>query len=295
MNNISSFKFGLYKDEKDLFPFSKINLNIEIINKFAKFKLIHIYDNPYEETDINATFFIPKEIVKYYNSLRIEYNNLIYQGIVANPTQKILKEFEIGDEDKCINLIEFQKKREKYFFIKLYHIKPNQKIKIELNFIQEIEIENDKIIYIIPNLFIPKNNSNKQYDYKYEINIKNSRPISNIFCNYEKAELNSKNEKEFNIIYSNIRKNDILYIKNFKIEYSIKQNNEPDIMLLKHPLYKNDYVCHFSINPKYLIEEKEKENINIIKDDKEEENILICLTPDRNKKLQILKESTIYL
>ena len=258
--------------------------------------MIHIYDNPFEEKYINGTFFIPKEIVKYYNSLKIEYNNFIYNGVVANPTTKILKEFEKDDENKCINLLEFNAKRKKYFYINLKNIKPNQKIKIELNFIQEIEVENDKICYIIPNLFIPLNNSVKQYNYKYEINVKNTKPIINIFCNYEKIELNVKNEKEFNIKYSNIRKNDTLYIKNFKIEYDIKQNIDPDIMVLKHPLYENDYVCHFSVNPKYLIEEKEKENIFINKNDKYEGNILIYIIPNyRNKKLQILKQSAIYL
>ena len=296
MNTNSSFKLGLYENETNLFPFSNININIEIINKFVKFKLVHIYNNPFKEK-VNATYFIPKQIVKYFNSLKIEYNNNIYEGIIANKTKKFIKEFVKGDdENKCIDLLEFNKKRKKYFYIKLKDIRPNQQIKIEINFLQELAIEKNKICYIIPNIYIPLNNSDKKYDYKFDINVKNTKLIANIFFNYEKMKFNIKNDNEFNIIYSNIRENDISFIKNFKLTYEIKQNNEPDIIILKHPLYENDYVCHFNINPKYLIEEKGNKD-NIINDNINENfegNIIIYLIPDY-KKLPIQKQSIIYL
>ena len=282
----SIFKLGLYESETNLFPFSRINVNIQIINKFVKFNLLHIYNNPYDK-NVDATFFIPKEIARYFNSLKIEYNNDIYEGIIANKSQKGLKEFEQGSLYKCIDLLEFNKKRKRYIYFKLNDIKPNQQIKIDINFLQELEIDNNKINYIIQNIYIPKN-ANVKYDYKYEINVKNTKPITNIFCNYKQSELIIKNDKEFNIIYSDIRKNDIQYIKNFKLTYEIKQNNEPDIIILKHPLYENDYVCHFSINQKYLIEEEN--NINDIFVG----NIIIYLMPDYNKS-PIKKQSIIYL
>ena len=283
----SKFNFGLYENKEHLFPFSKINLKIKIINKFVKLNLIHIYKNPYDK-NTNASFFIPREIIQYFNSLQIEYNNNIYEGIIGNKSKTNLIKFE--NKDEYIDLLEFHNTRKRYLYFELNDIKPNQEIKIDLNYIQTLEIENNKIFFIIPNIYIPQNSDkNSSYDYKYEINVTNSNSIKNIFCNFKQIELNIINDKEFNITYSNTRKNNEQYIKNFEITYEVESKKEPDLILLKHPLYENDYVCYFSLNPKYLIEENNTNEEFI-------GNIFIYLMKDNyKKKISIIKKSIICL
>ena len=283
----SNFKYGLYENKEHLFPFSKINLNIKIINKFVKLNLIHIYKNPYD-VNTDATFFIPREIIQYFSSLQIEYNNNIYEGIVGNKSKTNLKKYE--NKDKYIDLLEFHYIRKRYLYFELNDIKPNQEIKIELNYFQTLNTENNKIFYIIPNIYIPQNSdSNSFYDYKYEINAKNTNSIKNIFCNFKQIELNKINDKEFKITYSNTRQNNDQYIKNFEITYEFESKKEPDLILFKHPLYESDYVCYFSLNPKYLIEENNTNEEFI-------GNIIIYLMKDNyKKKISIIKKSIICL
>jgi len=285
----STFKYGLYENKENLIPFSKINLNIKIINKFAKLNLLHIYKNPYDK-NIDTTFFIPREIIHYFNSLQIEYNNNIYEGVIGNKSKTNLKKFE--NEDKYIDLLEFHYTRKRYLYFELNDIKPNQEIKIELNYIQTLDIENNKIYFIIPNIYIPQSSDkNSSYNYKYEINVSNTNSIKNIFCNYKQIKLNIINDKEFKLTYSNIRKNNEQYIKNFEITYEVESKKEPDLILLKHPLYKNDYVYYFSLNPKYLIEENNTNtNTEFVG------NIIIYLMKDNyKKKFLIIKKSIICL
>ena len=283
----SKFNFGLYENKEHLFPFSKINLKIKIINKFAKLNLIHIYKNPYDK-NTNATFFIPREIIQYFNYLQIEYNNNIYEGIIGNKSKTNLIKFE--NKSEYIDLLEFHYIRKRYLSFELNDIKPNQEIKINLNYIQTLDIENNKIIFIIPNIYLPQNlDKNLSYDYKYEINVTSTNSIKNILCNFKQIKLNIINDKEFNITYSNTRKNNEQYIKNFEITYEIKSKKEPDLILLKHPLYENDYVCYFSLNPKYLIEENNTNEEFI-------GNIIIYLMKDNyKKKISIIKKSIICL
>ena len=258
-----NYKYGLYsKEEKVLLPFTTVNLNIKIENKIPKLNLIHIYKNPYNK-NIDTYFFIPKECIKIFNSLKIEYNNKTYEGIIANKSEKVLIP-AIQSEKNDIDLLEFNHIRKIYFYFELKDIIPEQEIKIELNYIHILDIENNKINFIIPHLYIPKNsNGELSYNYKYEINVTNLYKIKNIFCNMKKYELIQKNDNEFTIKYFNIRKkSDIL--KNFKLEYEIEDNNEPNLIIMKHPLYENDYACKFNFIPKSLIKgynNNKKENI----------------------------------
>ena len=252
----NNYKLGLYSENKnELLPISTVDINVKIINKFSELNLIHIYNNPYKD-NIDAIFLIPKECVPIFKSLNMQYNGKTYEGIIDNKLIKI-NQIKYSDNNS-LDISDYKDYIKKYLFFELKDIEPNQEIKVELSFIEILEVEKKRIKYVIPDKYIPKNNNIQYYNYKYEINVINTKKIENIFSNKKVIELEHKNEKEFFIKYNvnKVKKNNIDKI--FKIEYEIEENNKPDLIIMKHPLYENDYACYFSINPKYIIEEKKE-------------------------------------
>lgn len=251
----STFKLGLYSDkDTSLLPIISVNLVVKIINKFSKVNVIHIYQNPYKE-NINATFLIPKEYASIFKSLNIEYNNKKYEGIINNKNPYIIN----YSENSQLQVLEYHKYKKKYLYFILKDIEPNNEIKIDINFIEILETKNNAIKYIIQKIYTPIKNE-LFYDYKYEINIINTKIIKNIFCNIKDIKINKINNNEYIIKYSNNTK-DNKNNKLFIIEYEKEEKNESDIIIMKHPIYQNDYISYFSINPKYLIKEKNENKI----------------------------------
>jgi len=73
-NQHLDYKLGLYYNN-ELLPLTTVNLNIQIINKYVNINLVQVYKNLLKEA-INSTFYIPKEIILIFKSLKISYNNI---------------------------------------------------------------------------------------------------------------------------------------------------------------------------------------------------------------------------
>ena len=253
-NQNLDYKLGLYYDNK-LLPLLSVNLNSQLINNYANIKFIHVYKNPLKES-INSTFYIPKEIIPIFKSLKISYNNNSYEGIISGRSKKKIK----YSEDNHFNILEYINNRKKYIFFDLNDIQPEQEIKIELDYIDIIEPDENSYKFKIGDIFIRKNIDKKLfYDYNYIANIQNTKKISKIFCNNNKAEIQKINDNEYLIKYTGIQKNENNNHNSLIIDYEIEEKNEPDLIVMKHPFYKNDYVCDFSLNLKNIIKDNKKE------------------------------------
>lgn len=285
-NQHLDYKLGLYYNN-ELLPLTTVNLNIQIINKYVNIKLVQVYKNLLKEA-LNSTFYIPKEIILIFKSLKISYNNISYEGIISNKSKKNI----IYSKDNCLKILEYNKNRKKYIFFDLNDIQPEQEIKIELNYIDLIEPEDNSYKYRIDNIFIQKNSDNKLfYDYKYILNIINTKKIYKIFCNKNTAEISKIKDNEYLIKYNGIQQNDNINHGKLIISYEIEEENEPDIIVMKHPIYKNDYLCNFSLNLKNIIKENKIEGKEISNKD---EYIVIIINNSAGNLKGVIK-SIVYL
>ena len=97
--------------------------------------------------------------------MNIQYNGKEFEGIIDNKSKNYIK----YSDNNSFEILDYKEYRKKYLFFILKDIGPNQEIKILLSFIEILEVENNKIKYIIPDKYIPKNDDNTLYNYKYEI------------------------------------------------------------------------------------------------------------------------------
>ena len=146
--------------------------------------------------------------------------------------------------------------------------------------------------YIIDNIFIQKNSDNKLfYDYNYIINIINTKKIAKIFCNKNTAEISKINDNEYLIKYTGIQKNENINNNKLIIDYEIEEKNEPDIIVMKHPIYQNDYICNFSLNLKNIITENKIEGKEI---NNKDDYIVIIINNGAGNLKDVIK-SIVYL
>ena len=284
----SNFKLGLYYNKEQLLPLSSVDLNIEIINKYVNVDIVQIYKNPFKQ-NINSTFFIPKECIPILKSLKIFYNNESYEGIVSHKSKNNI----FYSEADSIEILEYNNYRKKYLFFDLKNIQPEQEVKIELNYIDAIDQENSSFKYVIKDIFIPRNNLEYKlrYNYNYHIKIKNTKKIKKIFCNVDNKEIKKNDDNEYIIKYSGMQKNENANRYKLIIEYEIEEKSDPDIIVMKHPLYKNDYACYFSLNLKNII----KENIEEEKEVNNKDEYIVIILNNSASDLKGIIESVVYL
>ena len=106
MNN--HYKLGLYlEDLKTRLSLTNVRINVEIKESFAKIYLKQYYINNYDRT-LNAQYLFPKHLLKVFNSLKIEKDGQIYEGIISD--KPIIKTRNNGNEDEiddiCDKLLE---------------------------------------------------------------------------------------------------------------------------------------------------------------------------------------------
>ena len=105
--------------------------------------------------------------------------------------------------------------------------------------------------------FIKKEgNDDLYYTYDLNLNIFSSRDIQKIFSPTSNIIFSQKNPKFYQV---NLDKS-VLNIpnENIVIEYEIKDSElyQPESIIMKHPLYENDYALFYSFNPLQMIKNK---------------------------------------
>ena len=135
------------------------------------------------------------------------------------------------------------------------------------DYIYKGKMDNDKLYSMFQSgniKYISNEKTNSlEYNYNVDINVYSDSIIKNIEC-----KMNNKNIiiSKINDYFYNIKLDpSIIHIPNedFSLEYEIDENDlkKPNLILEKHPEYKNDYCFYYSFNPWYLI--KDSPNLNI--------------------------------
>ena len=132
--------------------------------------------------------------------------------------------------------------------------------------------------------FIKKEgNDDLYYTYDLNLNIFSSRDIQKIFSPTSNIIFSQKNPKFYQV---NLDKS-VLNIpnENIVIEYEIKDSElyQPESIIMKHPLYENDYALFYSFNPLQMI--KNKLAKEVLEYNFEEANNPVLSIDDNNPKL----------
>ena len=105
--------------------------------------------------------------------------------------------------------------------------------------------------------FIKRVGSDKLY-YTYDINLNlhSSREIKNVYSPTSNVIITQKNTKFYQVSLDNAKLN--IPNENFVVEYEIKEEEmyKPENIIMKHPLYENDYALFYSFNPLQMIKNK---------------------------------------
>ena len=105
--------------------------------------------------------------------------------------------------------------------------------------------------------FIKRVGSDKLY-YTYDINLNlhSTREIKNVYSPTSNVIITQKNPKFYQVGLDNAKLN--IPNENFVIEYEIKEEEiyKPENIIMKHPLYENDYALFYSFNPLQMIKNK---------------------------------------
>ena len=105
--------------------------------------------------------------------------------------------------------------------------------------------------------FIKKEGSdNLYYTYDININLHTSRDIKTIYSPTSNIIFNKQNERFYKIYLDESKLN--IPNENIVIEYEIKESElyKPENIIMKHPLYENDYTLFYSFNPLKMIKNK---------------------------------------
>ena len=132
--------------------------------------------------------------------------------------------------------------------------------------------------------FIKKEgNDDLYYTYDLNLNIFSSRDIQKIYSPTSNIIFSQKNPKFYQV---NLDKS-VLNIpnENIVIEYEIKDSElyQPESIIMKHPLYENDYALFYSFNPLQMI--KNKLAKEVLEYNFEEANNPVLSIDDNNPKL----------
>jgi len=100
------------------------------------------------------------------------------------------------------------------------------------------------------------------YTYDVNLNLHSNREIKNVYSPTSNVILTQKNPNFYNISLDNAKLN--IPNENLVIEYEIKESElyKPESILMKHPLYENDYSLFYSFNPFHMIKNKLVEQID---------------------------------
>ena len=151
------------------------------------------------------------------------------------PTQQILN---LLDKMICVQNIR-------------YDCKDNNKLNEENNSVLNALKTNKELKFI-------KREGNNQLYYTYEVNlnIHSSRDIKNIYSPTSSVILTKRNDKFYQINLDSSKLN--IPNENLVIEYEIKESDiyKPECMVMKHPLYDNDYGLFYSFIPLQMIKNK---------------------------------------
>ena len=100
------------------------------------------------------------------------------------------------------------------------------------------------------------------YTYDVNLNLHSNREIKNVYSPTSNVILTQKNPRFYNISLDNAKLN--IPNENLVIEYEIKESElyKPESILMKHPLYENDYSLFYSFNPFQMIKNRLVEQID---------------------------------
>lgn len=294
-----------------------INLTIEgsIINRFAKLEINYYYFNPLEK-DLEVFLYFPSGFFQIFTGMKID----------DKPVDAIKEDNSNFSKIEIGKLLSKKTIKISLSYIETLENTLNKKYKLNIPlgltptyFSQEkildsikdmiyIKNENEEDIKILNEM---KNNSNikflkikeNSYDlfYIYDININlfSSRKISKISSNNANIILKKNTENSYKIILDS---NKLNYLKtDTVIEYEIddSESKEPESIIMRHPLYQDDYALFININLLNELNkntEKENKEENLINDFKS--NFLFMLERgiyDENEYgLKYAKESLIY-
>ena len=101
-----------------------------------------------------------------------------------------------------------------------------------------------------------KGNDNLYYTYDINLNVHSSREIKNIYSPTTNVIFTQKNPKFYQVSLDNSRLN--IPNENLVLEYEIKEEEiyKPESIIMKHPLYQNDYALFYSFNPLQMVKNK---------------------------------------
>ena len=137
----------------------------------------------------------------------------------------------------------------------------NQKIRYDCQDQKELSKANIDTLNAMKNnaglKFIKKEGSDNLY-YTYDVNLflHSSRDIQNIYSPTSNIIISQKNPKFYQIYLDKTQLN--IPNENLVIEYEIKDSElyQPESIIMKHPLYDNDYSLFYSFNPLQMIKNK---------------------------------------
>ena len=94
------------------------------------------------------------------------------------------------------------------------------------------------------------------YTYNVDLYIHSSREIQNIYSSTSNVILTKKNPKFYQVNLDKAKLN--IPNENLVVEYEIKESEtyQPESIIMKHPLYENDYALFYSFNPLQMIKNK---------------------------------------
>ena len=111
--------------------------------------------------------------------------------------------------------------------------------------------------------FIKREGSDElYYTYDVDLYIHSSREIQNIYSPTSNVILTKKNPKFYQVNLDKAKLN--IPNENLVIEYEIKESEiyRPESIIMKHPLYANDYSLFYSFNPLQMIKNKLVDDID---------------------------------
>ena len=136
-----------------------------------------------------------------------------------------------------------------------------QNIRYDCNDKNKLNEENNRVLNAMKTnnelKFIKREGNNElYYTYEVNLNIHSSRDIQKIYSPTSNVILTKRNDKFYQINLDSSKLN--IPNENLVIEYEIKDSEiyKPENMVMKHPLYDNDYALFYSFIPLQMIKNK---------------------------------------
>ena len=160
--DLAAAPLGLYdNDTNEQIPLYFIDINVNIVDQFAKVKLTHKYFNPTDHV-INTTFIFPKGLYQVFDGLTVEMNGKTLIGVVGKK-EKVNRKFQT-EEQKGNTVVKTETIQRHNYNRKidilrttLGNILPNESINLIFSFIQKLDISlNKRFSLMLPLTLTPR-------------------------------------------------------------------------------------------------------------------------------------------